>query len=261
MSLWIIGVYLSAIFVGQWMMRSRKARELRSALTVWNVALAIFSIMATMRTLPELITILFQPNGFHHSVCSPCEDVSRTSAFWAWAFVLSKVLELGDTGFIVLRKQPLIFLHWYHHCSVLLYSWYSYADYISPARWFVVMNYLVHSLMYSYYALKSLKVRIPRPIAMGITCLQLSQMVVGLAVNFHAYSTKNSGGSCDISYHHLNMGLTMYASYFALFINFFYKAYFARKEARAIAAAKKSALSEDNNNVGVSTRSKSRKVD
>jgi len=38
--------------------------------------------------------------------------------------------------------------------TVLLYSWYSYADYISPARWFVVMNYLVHSVMYSYYALK-----------------------------------------------------------------------------------------------------------
>jgi hypothetical protein len=42
----------------------------------------------------------------------------------------------------------------YHHMTVLFYSWYSYADYISPARWFVVMNYLVHSLMYTYYALK-----------------------------------------------------------------------------------------------------------
>jgi len=38
--------------------------------------------------------------------------------------------------------------------TVLVYAWYSYSDYIAPARWFVVMNYLVHSLMYTYYAMK-----------------------------------------------------------------------------------------------------------
>jgi hypothetical protein len=62
-------------------------------------------------------------------------------------------------------------------------------------------------------------------------------MVVGLAVNLYAYRTKNVGDYCDVPYHHLNMGLAMYASYFALFINFFYKAYFERKEARKLAAA------------------------
>ena len=36
----------------------------------------------------------------------------RVSSFWASVFVLSKVPELGDTFFILLRKQPLIFLHW-----------------------------------------------------------------------------------------------------------------------------------------------------
>lgn len=45
------------------------------------------------------------------------------AGFWATMFVLSKVPELGDTIFIVLRKQPLIFLHWYHHATVLVYSW------------------------------------------------------------------------------------------------------------------------------------------
>ena len=42
----------------------------------------------------------------------------------------------------------------YHHMTVLIYAWYSYGDYIAPARWFVVMNYTVHSLMYTYYACK-----------------------------------------------------------------------------------------------------------
>lgn len=34
-------------------------------------------------------------------------------AFWGWLFTLSKMVELGDTIFIVVRKQELIFLHWY----------------------------------------------------------------------------------------------------------------------------------------------------
>ncbi len=52
-----------------------------------------------------------------------------------WAFCFSKLPELIDTVFIVLRKQPLIFLHWYHHASVLVYCWFSYQDYSSTGRY------------------------------------------------------------------------------------------------------------------------------
>ena len=63
------------------------------------------------------------------------------SGFWTVAFVLSKPLELFDTVFIVLRKKPLIFLHWYHHVTVLLFCWHSYAHRSPNALWFVAMNY------------------------------------------------------------------------------------------------------------------------
>ncbi len=74
---------------------------------------------------------------------------NRVCGFWTWMFILSKVPELGDTVFIVLRKQKLIFLHWYHHVTVLLYTWYSFAGFVAPGRWFITMNYMVHSIMYS----------------------------------------------------------------------------------------------------------------
>jgi len=143
-------------------------------------------------------------------------------------FTLSKVPELGDTVFIVLRKQPLIFLHWYHHVTVLLYTWYSYSDYIATARWFVCMNYLVHSVMYSYYALKALRVKVPKFIAMIITSLQLAQMVMGTAVNIWAYQVKQDGNECHVSVENIKISLAMYSSYFILFAQFFYRVYFQK---------------------------------
>ncbi|KAF2350062.1 ELO family [Trinorchestia longiramus] len=150
---------------------------------------------------------------------------NRVGGFWNWMFTLSKVPELGDTVFIVLRKQPLIFLHWYHHVTVLLYAWYSYSDYIATARWFVCMNYLVHSVMYSYYALKALKFKVSRYVAMFITTAQLAQMIMGAAVNIWAYQVKEAGNECHVSYENIKISLIMYTSYFVLFAHFFRRAY------------------------------------
>jgi elongation of very long chain fatty acids protein 6 len=102
-------------------------------------------------------------------------------------FIMSKLPELIDTFFIVLRKQPLIFLHWYHHATVLIYCWYSYHDFSSSGRWFMGMNYIVHSIMYSYYALKALKFNVSRYISKIITTLQLIQMIIGCIVNYQAW--------------------------------------------------------------------------
>ena len=88
----------------------------------------------------------------------PCLTTLITSyTYLLIVYLISKVPELGDTIFIVLRKQRLIFLHWYHHVTVLIYCWYSFSQYTAPARWFVVMNFIVHSIMYTYYAFKALR--------------------------------------------------------------------------------------------------------
>ena len=61
--------------------------------------------------------------------CSFIEK-DRVSGYWTFMFVMSKVPELGDTIFIVLRKQPLIFLHWWVDflpapLTFLLFTWHS----------------------------------------------------------------------------------------------------------------------------------------
>ncbi len=66
-------------------------------------------------------------------------------------FCLSKIPELLDTVFLVLRKKPVIFLHWYHHIVTLLYCWWGWSSQTGSGGVFAYMNLFVHSIMYSYY--------------------------------------------------------------------------------------------------------------
>jgi len=220
-------VYLLVIFGGQYWMADRPRFEMRRLLFVWNATLALFSILGACRTVPEFLHVL-TTKGTYHSMCiSSYIENDRVSGFWSSVFVLSKVPELGDTIFIVLRKQPLIFLHWYHHMTVLIYSWYSFSEYSAQARWFIVMNYLVHSVMYTYYASKSIKIRVPNWIPCMITTMQLVQMVVGCVVNIGVHNMKQNGLDCNVSDKNIKLSFLMYTSYFVLFGHFFYEKYIA----------------------------------
>lgn len=224
-------VYVIVVFTTQLYMHNRTRFDLRSYLAFWSGLLAVFSIIGAIRTVPELIWSLSN-HGFVYSCCnSSFMGQGKVTSFWTALFVLSKVLELGDTVFIVLRKQPLIFLHWYHHATVLMYVWYSYPEKIASGRWFMVMNYVVHSFMYTYYCLRAMKYNVPKWVNMFITSMQLLQMIVGIVVNIVAYNTLNAGNECGHNYINIKYCLMMYFSYLVLFAHFFYTAYIVKKPA------------------------------
>ena len=100
--------------------------------------------------------------------------------------------------------------HRYHHLSVLISVFYCFSNFTPYVRWFMVMNYMVHSVMYSYYTLKALRcdaspfppqkewvihvlilsdcrIQVPRGIAAIITSLQIVQMLVNTAINLLAF--------------------------------------------------------------------------
>ena len=227
-------VYLAVIFGVKKYMESRSRFELRGPLTLWSGVLAIFSIFGCIRTMPELYHVL-NTHGWTHSVCSPSYFYGTTGV-WSFLFTLSKAYELGDTLFIVLRKQPLILLHWYHHVTVLIYTWSSYGMLIGPGRWFMAMNFVIHSFMYSYYTLKAMRFRLPIQIGMFITFLQISQMFTGLLINYSTYQAKKQGLYCNQTRENMIGSTLMYLSYFMLFIVFFYNSYVSKKSLKRIQA-------------------------
>ena len=117
-------------------MRSRAPFKLRGLLFFWNFGLALFSIVGITRFLPEFVHV-WKNFGLHWTICesSFLDKPNKVTGFWSFAFIFSKPAELLDTLFIVLAKKPLIFLHYYHHTSVLIFSWYCLSKAYSPGRW------------------------------------------------------------------------------------------------------------------------------
>uniref|UniRef100_A0A1B0CFB3 Elongation of very long chain fatty acids protein n=2 Tax=Lutzomyia longipalpis TaxID=7200 RepID=A0A1B0CFB3_LUTLO len=95
-----------------------------------------------------------------------------------WFVMMCKVIELVDTVFFVLRKKQkqVSVLHVYHHASTLFLCWLA-VKYVGTgiALFSILLNSVVHVLMYSYYFLsifQSLQKRL-RPIKPYITVIQM----------------------------------------------------------------------------------------
>ena len=63
--------------------------------------------------------------------------------------------------------------------------------------------------------------------------LQISQMVLGITVNWYGYQVKNQGQHCDLNYGSIYAAGAVYFSYFLLFVWFFYNAYILRGNTKA----------------------------
>ncbi|VDM95336.1 unnamed protein product [Thelazia callipaeda] len=212
------------------LMESRKPFNLDNLLIAWNLGLALFSLIGVCRMTPELLWSV-RENSFEYSICT-ASFAQGVTGFWTKMFALSKyfsifslIAEFGDTAFIVLRKRPLLFLHWYHHVTVLVYTWHAYKDHTASGRWFIWMNYTVHAFMYTYYALKAMRLRLPKVAAMMVTVLQILQMIGGVFIGINILQIKLSGRSCQQTWSNLYFSFTIYFSYFLLFCNFFYYTY------------------------------------
>merc|ERR1711865_1367888 len=134
----------------------------------------------------------------------------------------------GDTLLVVLRKKPLILLQYYHHLATMVYCWYGtlMVQSINNTNfYFSTLNFVVHSCMYTWYAATRTGWKSPKPLMMGITLLQLVQMVGGIALTVLASSTipgPDCGRWVVDDPNGNSAAFLMYASYLVLFGQMFY---------------------------------------
>ncbi|NXH45481.1 ELOV6 protein, partial [Dicaeum eximium] len=216
-------IYLILIFGIQHFMKKRRPFNLRAPLILWSLSLTLFSFIAAYWIWKQMAFLLLT-KGFKQSVCSQSFYIHPVSKLWIYLFALSKLVELGDTLFIVLRKKKLIILHWYHRLSTMILCWYGYKMMAAGAGWNTAINLSIHSVMYSYYTAAAMGIRVPRSINILITTSQIVQMTGLIIINMFIFFWKDDK-LCPTTWPILLLSWGLYTTLLALFSNFFMKTY------------------------------------
>jgi len=216
--------YIVVIFGIKFAMQTRKPYQLKLTLQLWNLWLAAFSIAGSLVTGYGLF-MEAQKYGIVSTYTHSRDFFQGVIGLWTFWFCMSKLAELGDTILIVLRKKPLIFLHWYHHVATLNYGLMSYIDKTAFNTWIVWLNFTVHAVMYSYYFLAACSIRLPAWFSQSLTTSQITQFIITLVILAHVGIKMVLGHPVDTSPTSYIYCLLMEISYVVLFGNFFYQSY------------------------------------
>ncbi|XP_003402069.1 elongation of very long chain fatty acids protein 6 [Bombus terrestris] len=224
-------IYVIIIVGGMFYMLNKPKYNLKRPLALWYGVMALFSIIGFSRTAPELFFALGH-RGLYYSVCIPSNYFQNpVSGFWTWALVLSKIVQLCDTMFIVLQKEQLKFLHLYRHLSVIPYFCFTYLGTTAAMRWFSVMEYFINSCMYSYYVLNAMKFKLPICFITMFNVMQIVQMIISYIITNMAYNQRSAYKlDCYITYETSVIGLTYYITSCYFYLKFCCSTYTSKKQ-------------------------------
>jgi hypothetical protein len=238
-------LYLILVFIGPSLLRNTKPFDLQYVVMFWNLSLSLLSVAMFIGMGWPTFRIAFEQDRVWHHIVTlaqpyDSETWSGPHAFWMYAYGISKVIELGDTVLLVLRKKNVQFLHWYHHTTVMFFTWFTMAMLASPGVIFAIINSFVHIIMYFYYFLTSLHYY--PSWGKYITQLQLVQMVLGVIIamswTYYAYFTPESTPMRIPAHGYFVFAASsIYGSYFLLFMRFYYQRYLANRSAKASKAS------------------------
>ncbi|GMS95950.1 hypothetical protein PENTCL1PPCAC_18125, partial [Pristionchus entomophagus] len=152
---------------------------------------------------------------------------NKVSGYVTWLFIMSKGPELIDTVFLVLRKRPVIFMHWYHHSVTFLLGQVFFTEFVPWARWGILINLMVHTVMYFYYGLRAWGVKTDRWVSKMITCTQITQFISGFYFAgrvLFMYLTDELD-DCQAKVQKMGLGCIVIFTYLYLFCQYFHKTY------------------------------------
>ncbi|CDF33357.1 fatty acid elongase [Chondrus crispus] len=149
--------------------------------------------------------------------------------YWGFLFYLSKYWELVDTLLLIVKGRSPSYLQVYHHAVTIICAYALQVSHASVTFIFVGLNSTVHSIMYAYYALTVIGVRLKGKSL--ITSMQIVQFLSGIALACPMFFLKN--GKCANPAQKLAVGvLILHAFYLTkLFVDFYCETY--RRKAKA----------------------------
>ncbi|XP_076075654.1 very long chain fatty acid elongase 7-like [Mytilus galloprovincialis] len=219
--------YLLMVKFGPKLMEHRKPLQLHNVLIAYNLFMVLLSAYMFYEFLMSAVlagySIRCQPVDYSNN------PIAIRMAKVCWLYFFSKIIEILDTIFFILRKkdQQITFLHVYHHSTMLL-NWWLGVKYIAGGQSFflALLNTFVHILMYGYYGLSALGPHVQKYLwwKKYITKLQLAQFFLVII-----HTSLNIVTECDFP-NGYNVAVFVYAfSLVFLFANF-YKSAYEKKE-------------------------------
>ncbi|KAJ5901514.1 hypothetical protein N7495_002042 [Penicillium taxi] len=124
-------------------------------------------------------------------------------AYFGWIFYLSKFYEVVDTAIILAKGKKSSTLQTYHHAGAMMCMWAGIRYMAAPIWIFALVNSAIHALMYSYYTLTALRIRVPNAVKRSLTTMQITQFILGTnmaaAYLFFEYTVPTLGGNAILS--------------------------------------------------------------
>ena len=147
----------------------------KQSVFVHNIALSVFSAYIFVNGFKVMSGMTWMDiYGETSNVLIQDEEFSRLVYYFYW----SKYYEFVDTWINLLKRRDPGFLQVYHHTGAVIVMGMG-AHYKAQSIWiFMMWNSFVHTIMYLYYALATLKVKINGKYM--LTGLQIGQLVTGL---------------------------------------------------------------------------------
>nr|XP_015826954.2 elongation of very long chain fatty acids protein 1b [Nothobranchius furzeri]XP_015826955.2 elongation of very long chain fatty acids protein 1b [Nothobranchius furzeri]XP_015826958.2 elongation of very long chain fatty acids protein 1b [Nothobranchius furzeri] len=213
------------MYLGPRIMAKRSPFQLKEAMIIYNFLLVALSIF---------IVYEFLMSGWVTTYTWRCDAIDTSNSPQAlrmvrvaWLFWFSKIIELMDTIFFVLRKKhsQITFLHIFHH-SFMPWTWWWGVGYApgGMGSFHAMVNCSVHVIMYFYYGLSAAGPRFQKYLwwKKYMTAIQLIQFVL---VSLHA-TQYYFMESCNYQFPIIIHLVWIYGTlFFILFSNFWVQAY------------------------------------
>ena len=212
-----------------------------SASCVAGISYDLYTRIGPKRDTPTLALFLFElfcPQQFG-------QPLKGRVFWWCYIFYVSKYWELLDTALLVLKGKRVRSLHIWHHTIVPPVMWAAFQGRLAPALIFTVLiNGLVHTLMYAYFFLTSCGVAVPKRVKKMVTHVQILQFWVGVLgggtflalwlrttrVHSNPFSVEFIPG-CSGDLVVFGAGFLVNLSFLVLFQHFFSQTYRPKKDA------------------------------